>query len=369
MPQIKYESSDEEWIEKSSNYGDGSVTHQGNPKSKGGKEEEASDRMVSLDSRSKRREKGERTAERSNSKPYEERNRKDDKYRTSDRHDRREDKLRREGDKGDEKRLKKYDDIDKTFNKKPRRDDLDSGRMEHSGHGNRDSDRRRDEYHSRGRDERFQRVSVEYGQPKQSVASLVDAATSDHHRPVLAFRKTIGVITAGRDEATEMAEAAIILADVTEMKKGTVVGERRIERARERIALHGMCVLVLMRLQSKKKLLWGKSKSQTNVEEGGDCTDHGLCEAGTTASSQQKNVGLWSSAITACGVDGDQANKFLKLMGIKNAPAVNSASEDSKRLQEESEKQRKMMQDLDRQYEIARETTHMGRGLGLGFHQ
>uniref|UniRef100_A0A183FZ40 SMAP domain-containing protein n=1 Tax=Heligmosomoides polygyrus TaxID=6339 RepID=A0A183FZ40_HELPZ len=38
-------------------------------------------------------------------------------------------------------------------------------------------------------------------------------------------------------------------------------------------------------------------------------------------------------------------------------------------LKEVCEKQKKVMRDLDRQYEIARETTHMGRGLGLGFHQ
>ncbi|PIO69731.1 hypothetical protein TELCIR_08437 [Teladorsagia circumcincta] len=43
--------------------------------------------------------------------------------------------------------------------------------------------------------------------------------------------------------------------------------------------------------------------------------------------------------------------------------------EDSDRLKEESEKQKRMMRELDRQYEIAREATHMGRGLGLGFHQ
>ncbi|EPB77970.1 hypothetical protein ANCCEY_02956 [Ancylostoma ceylanicum] len=109
-------------------------------------------------------------------------------------------------------------------------------------------------------------------------------------------------------------------------------------------------------------------------------------EAPAAPSNVTKNAGLWASAITASGVAGDQANKFLKLMGVKNAPTVDPNSyllmfdlipinysslfqDDNKRLQEESEKQKKMMRDLDRQYAIARETTHMGRGLGLGFHQ
>uniref|UniRef100_A0A0N4X084 SMAP domain-containing protein n=1 Tax=Haemonchus placei TaxID=6290 RepID=A0A0N4X084_HAEPC len=109
----------------------------------------------------------------------------------------------------------------------------------------------------------------------------------------------------------------------------------------------------------QRKLLWSKAGSNKEVTGEGSGA-----AAASTAPSQDKNVGLWSSAITASGVAGDQANKFLKLMGIKNVPA-----EDSNRLKEESEKQKKMMRDLDRQYEIAREATHMGRGLGLGFHQ
>ncbi|VDM67507.1 unnamed protein product, partial [Strongylus vulgaris] len=114
----------------------------------------------------------------------------------------------------------------------------------------------------------------------------------------------------------------------------------------------------------QKKLLWGSKPAPAASGEGSS--------AGAEAQPDKvvdKNAGLWSSAITASGVAGEQANKFLKLMGIKNAPAVDPSSTDSKLLQEESEKQKKMMRDLDRQYEIARETTHMGRGLGLGFHQ
>ncbi|KAK6036729.1 hypothetical protein COOONC_25766 [Cooperia oncophora] len=113
----------------------------------------------------------------------------------------------------------------------------------------------------------------------------------------------------------------------------------------------------------QKKLLWSNKK--VNKEASSDAAE-GSAEGSTEqAPSQDKNVGLWSSAITASGVGGDQANKFLKLMGIKNVPTVDPAT----RLKEESEKQKKVMRDLDRQYEIAREATHMGRGLGLGFHQ
>jgi len=81
-----------------------------------------------------------------------------------------------------------------------------------------------------------------------------------------------------------------------------------------------------------------------------------------------KNAGLWSSAIAASGVDGQQANKFLKLMGIKNAPAPTGETVDQKKLREEAEKQKRLLSDLDKQYAMARETTHMGRGMGLGFH-
>lgn len=56
-------------------------------------------------------------------------------------------------------------------------------------------------------------------------------------------------------------------------------------------------------------------------------------------------------------------------MGIKKSdelptePDVNQAQ-----LEAERERQRALYKNLDQQYAIARSTTHLGRGQGLGFH-
>ncbi|KAE9415106.1 hypothetical protein Angca_007065 [Angiostrongylus cantonensis] len=341
MPRSKYESSDEEWVERDND--DGPEERQEvSDLLKDEKLVEKFDKKILTDTKERKKEKDGRSAETSTSRPHEEKKgRHDSRHHTSDRYSRREDTSKRECDKSDEsRRSKKYDDIDRTPNKKPRREDVDSDRMERlNQERDRDSSRRRDGYHSRGRDdrERFQRKDDRrgYGAPRRGYRS---GGNGDHYGG------------RGRNEDRERWREK----------------ERRNEREdRSTWDIRPSAEEVA----KQKKLLWGKSTSQANEEEGSGCGDHGPREAATASSGQQKNVGLWSSAITACGVGGDQANKFLKLMGIKNAPTVNPASEDNKRLQEESEKQRKVMQDLDRQYEIAREATHMGRGLGLGFHQ
>lgn len=54
----------------------------------------------------------------------------------------------------------------------------------------------------------------------------------------------------------------------------------------------------------------------------------------------------------------------MRLMGVKNAP---KPTDDSSRLSDEKNRQDKMLNDLEKQYAIARETTHMGRGTGFGF--
>ncbi|CAD6185846.1 unnamed protein product [Caenorhabditis auriculariae] len=118
-------------------------------------------------------------------------------------------------------------------------------------------------------------------------------------------------------------------------------------------------------LAQQKKLLWGSKKAESDTAPDTSAND-GAGSSGTTA-AVPKNAGLWSSAIAATGVDGNQANKFMRLMGVKNAP-VEKAATDGKKMDEERVKQEKLMRDLDKQYAIARESTHMGRGMGLGFH-
>ncbi|KIH50886.1 hypothetical protein ANCDUO_19032, partial [Ancylostoma duodenale] len=77
----------------------------------------------------------------------------------------------------------------------------------------------------------------------------------------------------------------------------------------------------------QKKLLWGsKSTAAPSAEGSSGASEANADEASTAPSNVPKNAGLWASAITASGVAGEQANKFLKLMGVKNAPTVDPNS-------------------------------------------
>ncbi|VDK49090.1 unnamed protein product [Cylicostephanus goldi] len=218
---------------------------------------------------------------------------------------------------------------------RPRRDDFGDrprGR-DRDNRGGRHDDRRRDDFRSNDRDDRdrFQRKDDrrDYGGPRRD------------------YRGGGGPRRGGPDRGGDRDR-----------------GGRRRDDRRDRDDRSTWDVRPSAEEVAKqKKLLWGSKPAPAASGE--------TSGAGAEAHDEvvDKNAGLWSSAITASGVAGEQANKFLKLMGIKHAPPVDPSTTDSKRLQEESEKQKKMMRDLDRQYEIARETTHMGRGLGLGFHQ
>ncbi|CAI5446268.1 unnamed protein product [Caenorhabditis angaria] len=109
-------------------------------------------------------------------------------------------------------------------------------------------------------------------------------------------------------------------------------------------------------IKAQRKALWGnKPKTEESTKET-DATP-------SSSTSVAKNEKLWSSAIAATGVDQSQASKFMRLMGVKNAPKANESNGSDER-----EKQTKLLSDLERQYAIARETTHMGKGNGLGFH-
>lgn len=55
------------------------------------------------------------------------------------------------------------------------------------------------------------------------------------------------------------------------------------------------------------------------------------------------------------------ANKFKRLMGIKNVGEGSNAATDVLKKQEE------MFSSMEQQYEVARTATHTMRGVGLGF--
>lgn len=58
---------------------------------------------------------------------------------------------------------------------------------------------------------------------------------------------------------------------------------------------------------------------------------------------------------------GKVANKFKRLMGIKNPPEANKVTTEVLKKQEE------MFSSMEAQYEVARTATHTMRGVGLGF--
>lgn len=105
----------------------------------------------------------------------------------------------------------------------------------------------------------------------------------------------------------------------------------------------------------KRKLLWSKKEPKDQ-------------EAPQPMSSQWKAV--------AYAQDGDTkaAEKFRKLMGIKNqgseetkpGPSTTETNKDQ-HTDEMVKKQEELFRNLDKEYEFARMTTHTHRGVGLGF--
>ncbi|XP_055302030.1 arginine/serine-rich coiled-coil protein 2 isoform X2 [Sitodiplosis mosellana] len=90
----------------------------------------------------------------------------------------------------------------------------------------------------------------------------------------------------------------------------------------------------------KKKLIWGAKKTTTE-----------------TATTNNK----WEAAKFSQDSDGKVASKFLRLMGMKNAPVTATTDHDG------VEKREQMFSSMEQQYEIARQATHTMRGMGLGF--
>lgn len=100
----------------------------------------------------------------------------------------------------------------------------------------------------------------------------------------------------------------------------------------------------------KRKLLWSGKKTEPEAI--------------------QKN---WGNATFSQDTDGKVASKFMRLMGIKDpvkpgaggGPGSGTGGETASSGDED--KQKKLFSTLDQQYEVARQTTHTMRGVGLGF--
>jgi arginine/serine-rich coiled-coil protein 2 len=104
----------------------------------------------------------------------------------------------------------------------------------------------------------------------------------------------------------------------------------------------------------KRKLLWSGKKSEP-VE---------ATKWGNTKFSQD--------------TEGKVASKFMRLMGIKNAPAPQDTAESAPAAAAASsstgrtgsdtiKKQEELFSTMEQQYEVARQVTHTMRGVGLGF--
>lgn len=93
----------------------------------------------------------------------------------------------------------------------------------------------------------------------------------------------------------------------------------------------------------KKKLIWGAKKTTTET---------------TTTNNK------WEVAKFSQDSDGKVASKFLRLMGMKNAPTAAATSDDG---DSSVEKREQMFSSMEQQYEVARQATHTMRGMGLGF--
>lgn len=95
----------------------------------------------------------------------------------------------------------------------------------------------------------------------------------------------------------------------------------------------------------KRRLLWQKREPENESKE-------------TATSSTGIN---WEATTFAQDKDGKQAEKFKRLMGIKESSSSSGNNKDILKKQEE------MFCSMEQQYEVARTATHTMRGVGLGF--
>ncbi|XP_073833103.1 uncharacterized protein isoform X3 [Musca autumnalis] len=100
----------------------------------------------------------------------------------------------------------------------------------------------------------------------------------------------------------------------------------------------------------KRKLIWGAKKTEDAAQK-------------------------WGHAQFSQDSDGKVASKFMRLMGIKNAPTETNAPEGGDKKPDtpatntnpDYKSREAMFSTMEQQYEVARQVTHTMRGVGLGF--
>ncbi|KAK7066759.1 Small acidic protein, partial [Halocaridina rubra] len=150
--------------------------------------------------------------------------------------------------------------------------------------------------------------------------------------------------------------------------------------------------------ERKKKLLWGNKAKQTEGVVSSGCSSlYGSLVLNNTApsiggttlppsspispnSASGGQASLWASTRFVNDKDGKMAEKFRRLMGVKDggsesaastSSTVSSVSGSSSSSSSKSvdllQKQETMFTSMERQYEMARLATHTHKGFGLGF--
>lgn len=110
----------------------------------------------------------------------------------------------------------------------------------------------------------------------------------------------------------------------------------------------------------KRKMLWKKPGAVINHDEEKKIETQSQKEVGEEASSSKTSFNKWE----ATNFGDDKANeKFRRLMGIKSA----SKPEEFQDTDVPGKHSDKIMNDLQKNYDVARQQTHRNRGIGLGF--
>lgn len=127
----------------------------------------------------------------------------------------------------------------------------------------------------------------------------------------------------------------------------------------------------------QKKLLWSKGKVENNSAEETDLSvPTSSLKSSPSANSKPSLESAWTSMFAATNADSQKMDKFQRLMGMKKGAAPSEEPQKDKaiasnpnlnELESEKRRQQEMTEQLDRQYALARATTHQGRGRGFGF--
>lgn len=136
----------------------------------------------------------------------------------------------------------------------------------------------------------------------------------------------------------------------------------------------------------KRKMLWSHKKTATAVVESSSAADDANAAAANAAASAAAaatkpaavvtlpiTTNKWEMTKFSQDTDGKVASKFLRLMGMKDAPKVAAAAAAAATKATADgqpdviQKQNEMFSTMEHQYEVARQVTHTMRGMGLGF--